>query len=131
MVQEYVPKDVELRVTIVGRKVFACAIHSQDSELTKHDWRKYDFGNVRHELCTLPGEVEQNLIALLRFWNLSYGAIDLVRTPDGRYVFLEINPNGQWGWIEELTGAPIAETIAETLANPPADLTTVPRYLRD
>ncbi len=131
MVQEYVPKNVELRVTIVGTRVFACTIRSQDSDLTKHDWRKYDFGNVRHELCTLPEEIEQKLISLLRFWNLSYGAIDLVQTPDGRYVFLEINPNGQWGWIEELTGAPIAATIAQTLMTAPAEFATVPHYLRD
>jgi glutathione synthase/RimK-type ligase-like ATP-grasp enzyme len=42
---------------------------------------------------------------------LNFGAVDMILTPDGRYVFLEINPNGQWGWVEDLTGMPISEEI--------------------
>ena len=54
-------------------------------------------------------------MVLVRRLGLAYGAIDLVLTPDGRYVFLEINPNGQYLWIEQLTGLPISEAIAEWL----------------
>lgn len=119
LAQEYVPKQLEFRVTVVGNKVFACAIHSQDSEETRHDWRRYDFEKVKHEVYHLPSEVEEGLRRLMRFWNLSYGAVDMVLTPDGKYVFLELNPNGQWLWIENLTGMPISRAIAELLANPP------------
>ncbi len=117
--QEYIPKQLELRVTIVGSRIFACAIHSQDSEETRHDWRRYDFNRVRHEPHSLPPETEESLHRLMREWNLSYGATDMVLTPDGRYVFLELNPNGQWLWIERLTGMPISRAMAELLANPP------------
>lgn len=119
MAQEYVPKRFELRVTIVGDAVFTCAIHSQDSERTKHDWRRYDFEKVRHEPYELPKALEEKLLTLMRGWGLAFGAIDMVLTPDGRYVFLEINPSGQWAWIEQLTGMPISQAIAELLANPP------------
>jgi len=50
---------------------------------------------------------------------LVFGCIDMIVTPRGEFIFLEINPNGQWLWIEELTGLPISEAIANTLANPP------------
>jgi glutathione synthase/RimK-type ligase-like ATP-grasp enzyme len=126
MIQEYVPKALELRVTVVGEKVFACAIHSQDSERTMDDWRRYDFENVKHEPHALPADVEAMLVALLRFWGLSFGACDLILTPEGEYVFLEINPNGQWYWIEQLTGMPISRTIAETLSNAPMHLMKFP-----
>ncbi len=119
MIQEYVQKAIELRVTIVGEKVFTCAIHSQGSERTKDDWRRYDFANVKHEIHVLPAEIQEKLIALLKFWGLTYGACDLILTPSGEYVFLEINANGQWYWIEQLTGMPIAKTIAEALSKPP------------
>ncbi len=119
LAQEYVPKRLEFRVTVVGDKVFACAIHSQDSEDTRHDWRRYDFEKVKHEPYNLPEEVKRKLLVLLKKWGLSYGAIDMILTPDGEYVFLEINPSGQWGWIEHLTGMPISRAIAELLANPP------------
>ena len=52
---------------------------------------------------------------------VSFGAVDMIVTPNDRYVFLEINPSGQFGWIEKLTGLPISRTIAEVLANPPSN----------
>lgn len=119
MAQEYIPKYLELRITIVGNKIFTCAIHSQDSERTKDDWRRYDFENVRHEVYKLPNETEEKLLRLMRKWQLSFGAIDMILTPDNQYVFLEINPSGQYAWIEGMTGMPISKAIAETLANPP------------
>ena len=46
---------------------------------------------------------------------LSYGAVDLVLTPEGRYVFLEINPNGQYLWVEDATGLPISDALCDLL----------------
>jgi glutathione synthase/RimK-type ligase-like ATP-grasp enzyme len=63
----------------------------------------------------LPAEVARRCVALTRALGLAYGAIDLVLTPEGRYVFLEINPAGQYLWIEEETGLPISEAICDWL----------------
>ena len=49
---------------------------------------------------------------------LNYGAIDMIVTPDGRYVFLEVNPQGQCQWIEEVTGLPINEALCDLLTSP-------------
>lgn len=46
---------------------------------------------------------------------LKFGAIDLIKDKDGNYVFLEINPNGQWAWVQTQTGLPIAEAIIDEL----------------
>ena len=62
----------------------------------------------------------------MRFWKLSFGAVDMILTPKEEYVFLEINQTGQWGWIEDLARLPISCTIAETLAHPPRKMGTVP-----
>jgi D-alanine-D-alanine ligase-like ATP-grasp enzyme len=48
--------------------------------------------------------------------DLRFGALDFLVTPEGEWVFLEINPNGQWAWIEENTGLPITSAIADILA---------------
>ena len=119
MVQEYVEKKLEFRATIVGNKVFTCAIHSQDSERTKYDWRRYDFEKVKHEVYHLPVKIEKKLLALMRNWGLTYGAMDLILAPSGEFVFLEVNPTGQWGWIEHLTHMPISQAIADLLMHPP------------
>lgn len=112
--QEYVPKDIELRITVVGKKVFAAEIHSQTREKTLVDWRR-DALNLPHKEHQLPKEIEKKCIALVNFFSLHFGAIDMILTPEGRYVFLEINPNGQWAWVEDLTGMPISEALVELL----------------
>jgi len=115
--QSYIEKQYELRIMVVGQKVFAARIYSQDSGISHVDWRRYDFDHVRHEPTDLPEEIEQKCRALLRNLNLQYGAIDMVVTPDNEYVFLEINANGQWAWIEMLTGLPVSKEIAALLAS--------------
>ena len=65
----------------------------------------------------LPREVENSCIDLVQRLGLEFGAIDLIVRPDGRYTFLEINPNGQWAWLEEMTGLPFVETCSELLLN--------------
>lgn len=113
--QAYVPKRLELRITVVGQRVFAAEIHSQANRRTRHDWRRYDLANTPHRVHALPGHIEQACVRLVEWLGLCYGAIDMVLTPDGRYVFLEINPNGQFLWIEDMTQLPISDAIADLL----------------
>jgi glutathione synthase/RimK-type ligase-like ATP-grasp enzyme len=113
--QEKIEKKVELRITVVGNNVFATEIHSQQNEQTKNDWRHYDLDNTPHHRHVLPENVKASCLALLKYYGLVFGAIDMILTPDGRYVFLEINPNGQWGWIEDLTKFPISDSIVDLL----------------
>lgn len=116
--QRYVPKHIEVRVTVIGSKVFAVEIHSQEQVDSQHDWRRGDTARLRHELHSLPPEVESKCVALVRALGLAFGTIDLVLTPEGEYVFLEINPNGQWAWIQQLCPEiPLRETLAELLTS--------------
>jgi glutathione synthase/RimK-type ligase-like ATP-grasp enzyme len=112
--QEYVPADVDLRVTVVGDRTFAAAIHSQGLGYDV-DYRM-TLGRAQVEPVELPALVEQRLRALMERLNLAYGAIDLRRTPDGAYMFLEINPSGEFLFIEEFTGQPIAAGVGQFLA---------------
>lgn len=114
--QRYIPKQVEIRATVIGSKVFAVAIHSQDHEESLHDWRRGDTETLHHVAHQLPNDVAARCVALTQSLNLAFGAIDLILTPEGDYYFLEINPNGQWAWIQQLCpDIPLRETIADTL----------------
>lgn len=115
IIQPYIEKKFELRITVVGRKVFTCAIYSQKSLHTQEDWRRYDLQNTPHEPYELPREIEQRCIRLVENLGLYFGCIDMIVTPSGDYIFLEINPNGQWLWIEQITGMPISRTLVELL----------------
>jgi hypothetical protein len=115
--QDYIPKAYELRITAVGNKLFPCAIYSQESDTTTIDWRADESKKNRHEICEIPQEVHTKLLQLLNEMGLNFGCIDMIVTPAGEYVFLEVNPNGQWLWVEEATGMPIASEIAKLLVN--------------
>ena len=113
--QEYVEKSCEHRVMVIGSRVLSCKINSQASKKTKIDWRHYDFENVAHTVSELPMSVQDSLRRFMAEVGLRYGAIDLIETPQGDFVFLEINPSGQWGWIADLTDLPIPEAVADML----------------
>jgi hypothetical protein len=114
--QAYVPKRVELRVTAVGREVFPAEIDSQRTRHTQHDWRRYDAAATPYQPHDLPGDVRQRCLRMLERLELCYGSFDLVLTPDGRYVFLEINPAGRYGMIERKTGLPITAAVCDLLS---------------
>jgi len=114
--QDYHDKDYELRVTIVGDVLFAAKIDSQASDGTKIDWRKGDLLSAPHSEIKLEKECECRCLAVMKKLGLEFGAMDLIKKKDGTYVFLEINANGQWAWIQGMTGMPIAQEIALVLA---------------
>lgn len=117
--QEKVSKKLELRTTIVGREVFTAAIDSQGSEKSQHDWRRQGVALLRHwQPYELPQEVKEKLLQLMDYFGLNYGAIDLILTPDHRYVFLEVNPCGEFFWLDLYAKLPISSAIAKLLMHP-------------
>jgi glutathione synthase/RimK-type ligase-like ATP-grasp enzyme len=115
--QELVPKSYEVRTTVVGRKLFSARIDSQAHVETKIDWRHLPF-EVDDQPIDLPSEVEGKVHAFMDAFGLVYGAFDFIVTPDGRYVFLEVNPAGQYMWVEAKTGLEITAALVDSLADP-------------
>lgn len=113
--QRYVDKAFEVRYTVVGDKHFVCAIHSQQSQRAKFDWRRYDLPNTPHAAIEAPENVRAMVSALMAHLGLAYGAIDFIVDSAGQWWFLEINTAGQWLWIEDLTGLRISSAIADLL----------------
>lgn len=113
--QEAIEKDHELRVTIIGDRLFNCRIDSQGVAGAEQDWRAVDTIKLPHRIEPLRPDVDKALRAYLKQCGLRFGAFDLIVTPEGEHVFLELNPNGQWYWVELATGAPMAEAMADLL----------------
>lgn len=114
--QEIVPKQYELRITVVGDKIFPVKINSQDDADTSLDWRRKpklnDF-QVKMEQTTIPDNISDAILNYMKSLDLRFGCIDMIVTPEGQYIFLEINPNGQWYFVQLRTEAKIAEAIAD------------------
>jgi MvdD family ATP-grasp ribosomal peptide maturase len=115
--QELLPKVVELRVTIVGTQIFCASVDSQQLKKAQFDWRKEGVALLEAwHPYTLPPEVAEKLLRLMAYFGLNYGAIDIIVTPSGRYVFLEVNPVGEFFWLEKFANLPISTAIAAVLS---------------
>src|SRR5438552_7295128 len=112
--QENIPKALELRATVVGDRTFTASIDSQGSEAAQNEWRKDGVALLRDwKEYELPPFVKERLLRLMDYFGLNYGAVDFILTPDGRHVFLEVNPAGEFFWLENCPGLPISSAIAD------------------
>lgn len=99
--QHYISKRHELRVTIIGDRLFAARIHSQDDPRTAIDFRDFS-AEILYEPARLPAEIERRCLEYVHSYGLTFGVIDIIVTPEGEHVFLENNPVGQFLFVEQL-----------------------------
>jgi hypothetical protein len=111
--QECIDKIADIRITVVGNKIFAVRIESQTGQ-GNIDFR-LDY-SVAMSPYRLPDEIAERCLKLLQTLSLNFGAIDICLTPDGNHVFLEVNAQGQWMWMEKDLDLPISRELARLLA---------------
>jgi hypothetical protein len=112
--QPYVEKAFELRCVVIGERIFSAKIHSQATEATRRDWRA---GEPEHEVFSLPEDVKASIHRLMGSFGLNFASLDMIVTPGGEFVFLELNPNGQWLWLELELGLPLVASMADLLTS--------------
>lgn len=112
--QERVSKAYELRITVIGETVFGARISSQETESGKLDWRRA-YEELAIEPFDVPDEMSRRCIDLLRRLGLVFGCFDVVVTPQGEWVFLEVNHMGQFLFVERICGLPLLDAFAEFL----------------
>ena len=112
--QRQIEKVYDIRLTIVGQKAFAVAIDSQINAETRIDWRKGE-NLLPHRKIELPHSLIRKCQKMLSVLELQYGAFDFILDKFGNHYFLEVNPNGQWAWIECQTGYDISGAIVNQL----------------
>ena len=113
--QELIPKACELRVAYVAGEAFAGALDATGTSRGQTDWRRATPEDCSWQKYLLPAGVARSLQILMSELGLVFGAIDLICTPSGEHVFLEVNPSGEWGMLERDLGLPISEAIASAL----------------
>lgn len=111
--QQALSPKVDYRVTVVGQTVFAARIERARRERVHIDWRT-DKDNVRFVRCQLPVEVEKLCREYVLKNGLLFGAIDIVKQNED-FIFLEINPNGEWGWLQRPNNFPIAQSLCDLM----------------
>jgi glutathione synthase/RimK-type ligase-like ATP-grasp enzyme len=113
LLQEYIAERTNIRVVVIGQQVFAAEIHSPHLDFRQN----YDENTYR--IHRLPEETKQRVLALVRACDLQFSSLDLLLTKEGNYVFLDLNPNGQWFFLQQhLPQLPLKEAMADLLTNP-------------
>lgn len=108
-IQEYIKKSFEVRITVVDDDFFAVKIVSDNMI----DWRAGN--NNQYEIIDIPIEIKKCIKMMMKDFQLRFGAIDYIVDVDGKWYFLEINPNGQWQWLECILGLSISDSIMNML----------------
>jgi ATP-grasp ribosomal peptide maturase len=111
--QERVEKVCEARAVVIKDKVMTVRIDA-GSSAAREDWRS-DYDSLTYTPIELPASVSSALVQLHERLGLVYGAVDLACDVRDRWVFLETNQRGEFGWLGEETGLPIAATVADLL----------------
>jgi hypothetical protein len=119
--QEKVQKRLELRITVIGSRMFAAAVDSQSTAGAEIDWRERGVTLLRSWMpYELPSEVERALERYMEKIGMQYSAIDMIVEPDGRHVFLEANPAGECFWLEyNAPNFPLSVALADVLLDEP------------
>lgn len=118
LLQERIMKAADIRVTVIGQKVFGVAIYSKDNQAI--DWRLESMNSpegLRYETITLPAQITTMCIDLTSALGLRFSCIDLLLDRKNKYCFLEVNPNGNWAWLESKLGIPLRDAIIDLLLN--------------
>jgi glutathione synthase/RimK-type ligase-like ATP-grasp enzyme len=117
IVQEFVERRYDVRVNLIGDAIFATRLDTAHIAAAAIDSRLVpDYHDIVHTPIDLPNSIARACTAMCDHFGLRFGAFDFALDAHGEWFFLELNPNGQWYWIEEMTGQPLSAAMASEIA---------------
>ncbi len=121
--QEFVDKSYDVRITVIDSEMAAVALVAKESDGTQRcDIRRYNMLDVTYSKINLPDDVTRGISKLMANYRLRFAAIDMVVSSNNDWYFLEINPNGQWAWLDSSAGTNIAESFVHSFSQPSSNL---------
>lgn len=113
--QEFIEKAYDIRIVVVESSIFSVKIESQEFIESSTDFRATSYKNLKHSIIDLPAPLKKYLLKLVKSFGLVHAEIDMCVTKDDQYIFFEINPNGQWLWLELQTDIKISDAFVNAL----------------
>lgn len=112
--QAKIRKRADVRLTVVDHNMHALILSACDSDGRQRcDIRRNNMEDVAYEPAELPTDIREKVESLMQHYNLRFGAIDFCIDEDGQWIFFEINPNGQWAWMDLAGASNIIESFVE------------------
>lgn len=113
--QERIAKKADIRITVVDDDLQAVELTAADNDEPRLDIRRNNMTDVVYRRTVLPRSIESSIRRVLRSYGLRFAAIDMLRDFRGKYYFLEINPNGQWAWLDMAGATNTRDTLIRAL----------------
>lgn len=117
ILQERIDKKSELRVTVVDEKVFAAELDTQAIPDCRDDLHRCSLSELPKNEVKLDNATEEACLKIMNTFGLKYGAFDFILDEKGQTYFLEVNPTGDWYWIEHDTKMPITHSMVNLIEN--------------
>jgi hypothetical protein len=115
--QQAIQKQIDVRITIVDDAIHAVELRGLEHNGTQRcDIRRNNMADVEYRAIELPHDIEGLVRSLMQEYQLRYAAIDMAIDLNGKWVFFEINPNGQWAWLDIAGGANIASSFVRSFS---------------
>lgn len=115
IIQEKIFKKSDVRLTVFGEEIFAYEIQPKDKNQAVLDWRRYSPDQLEHTRVNPPLHVVESIRHFMKYFDLKFGAFDFALDTNGEWVFLEINPSGQFAWLELATGDRLIDALIRLL----------------
>jgi hypothetical protein len=115
--QEFVQKVIDVRITIVDGELHPVELIGFGPDGSQRcDIRRNNMDDVIYRRIAVPRHVNEALHALMKHYGMRFGAIDMAVTKNGQWIFFEVNPNGQWAWLDLVGGQDIAGSFIRSFS---------------
>jgi len=115
MLQQYIHKKHEYRITVVGKEVIPVKVIPEDNQAMV-DWRIENGNRVIYKLVSLPESVMQMSRSIVTELGVRFASMDVIESSNGDFYFLDLNPNGQWAWLDQTINTNIAAQLSSLLS---------------
>ncbi|MBL8746675.1 MAG: hypothetical protein JNK58_10015 [Phycisphaerae bacterium] len=117
--QARVNKVTDIRMIVVDNHTTAISLTATDPEGSQRlDIRRDNMRDVRYAPMSVPSHVANGVRALMKGYGLRFAALDFAIDTDGRWAFFELNPNGQWAWLDLAGASDVGAPFVETMRSP-------------
>lgn len=114
--QKRVNKATDVRMIVVDNNITAVSLTAKDDDGSQRlDIRRDNMRDVRYAPLSVPSCVALGVRELMQGYGLRFAAIDFAIDSDGRWAFFEVNPNGQWAWLDLAGGSDVGASFVDAL----------------
>ena len=114
ILQKKIEKIFDIRTTAFGNAIFSFEIKHKNN-LKILDWRILNPNELEYKQIDTPRIIKEKILNLMNLLGISFGAFDFAYTKSKNWIFLEVNPNGQWAWLEQITGVCMTDSLIDLL----------------